>query len=140
MLSSDNLHLSQPEFTSKSGSLWLSLGQLSLGLYTNYQCLAAFLALYRLFIACFDQRRIDTENTDERHFFNGTGWIALGIKLGAAECFVGFASGGFSIPLSRRILRLASRACIIFGTLKGWVSSTLRLLNSLILNAQNGRK
>ncbi|KAG1769810.1 hypothetical protein EDD22DRAFT_817284 [Suillus occidentalis] len=114
-----NLHLSQPDFTSKSGSLWLSLGQLSLGLYTNYQCLAAFLALYRLFIACFDQRRIDTENTDERHFFNGTGWIALGIKLGAAECFVGFASGGFSIPLSRRILRLISRACIIFGTLKG---------------------
>lgn len=135
-----NLHLSQPDFTSKSGSLWQSLGQLSLGLYTNYQCLAAFLALYRLFIACFDQRRIDTEHTDERHFFNGTGWIALGIKLGAAECFVGFASGGFSIPLSRRILRMASRACIIFGTLKGMdENENFELLNKELVLWRRGK-
>lgn len=135
-----NLPLSQPDFTSKSESLWLSLGQLSLGLYTNYQCLAAFLALYRLFIACFDQRRIDTENTDERHFFNGTGWIALGIKLGAAECFVGFASSGFSIPLSRRILRLVSRACIIFGTLKGMdENENFELLNKELVLWRRGK-
>lgn len=135
-----NLSLSQPDFTSKSESLWLSLGQLSLGLYTNYQCLAAFLALYRLFIACFDQQRIDTENTDERHFFNGTGWIALGIKLGAAECFVGFASGGFSIPLSRRILRLVSRACIIFGTLKGMdENENFELLNKELVLWRRGK-
>jgi hypothetical protein len=139
MLSSDTLSLPQ-DFTNNSNSLWLSLSQLSLGLYANYQCLAALLAVYRLFTACFDQRRIDTDNTDECHFFNGTGWIALGIGLGAVECIVGFAAGGFAIPLSRRILRLISRACIIIGALKGWVSSTPRLLISLIFNAQNGRK
>lgn len=107
------------DFTNKSESLWLSLGQLSLALYTNYQCLTAFLALYRLFTALFDQRRIDINNTDEHHFFNGTGWITFGIKLGAVEGIVGFAAGGFAVPLSRRILRLIARVCIIIGSLKG---------------------
>ncbi|KAG2359876.1 hypothetical protein BDR07DRAFT_1378355 [Suillus spraguei] len=95
------------DLTSKSESLWLSLGQLSLILYTNYQCLTAFLALYRLFTALFNQWRIDADNADERHFFNGTAWITFGIKLGAAECIVGSVAGGFSVPLFRRILRLA---------------------------------
>lgn len=122
-MSIQNLSLPQAplmiDFTNKSESLWLSLGQLSLGLYTNYQCLTAFLACYRLFTAFFDQRRIDTNNTDECHFVNGTGWIAFGIKLGAVECIVGFIAGGFAIPLSRRILRLIARVCIIIGALKG---------------------
>jgi hypothetical protein len=107
------------DFTNKSESLWLSLGQLSLALYSNYQCLTAFLALYRLFAALSDQRRIDITDTDERHFFNGTGWIAFGIKVGAVETIVGFAGGGFAVPLSRRILRLMGRVCIIIGSLKG---------------------
>ncbi|KAG1872960.1 hypothetical protein DFJ58DRAFT_884942 [Suillus subalutaceus] len=107
------------DFDNKSESLWLSLGELSLALYTNYQCLAAFLASYRLFAALFDQRRIDINNTDERHFFNGTGWIAFGIKVGAVEGIVGFAAGGFAVPLSRRILRLIARVCMIIGSLKG---------------------
>ncbi|KAG1903727.1 uncharacterized protein F5891DRAFT_83682 [Suillus fuscotomentosus] len=107
------------DFTNKNESLWLSLCQLSLALYTNYQCLTAFLALYRLCTALFDQLRIDTNNTDERHFVNGTGWIAFGIKVGAVEGIIGFAAGGFAIPLSRRILRLVSRVCMIVGILKG---------------------
>ncbi|KAG2058129.1 hypothetical protein BDR06DRAFT_994768 [Suillus hirtellus] len=122
-MSIQNLSLPQAplmiDFTNKNESLWLSLCQLSLALYTNYQCLTAFLALYRLCTALFDQLRIDTNNTDERHFFNGTGWIAFGIKVGAVEGIIGFAAGGFAIPLSRRILRLVSRVCIIVGILKG---------------------
>lgn len=122
-MSIQNLSLPQAplviDFTNKSESLWLSLGQLSLALYTNYQCLTAFLACYRLFTAFFDQRRIDTNHTDECHFVNGTGWIAFGIKLGAVECIVGFIAGGFAVPLSRRILRLIARVCIIIGALKG---------------------
>lgn len=107
------------DFTNKSELLWLDLGQLSLALYTNYQCLAAFLALYRLFTALLDQQRIDNNHTDEHHFFNGTGWITFGIKLGAVEGIVGFVAGGFAVPLSRRILRLIARVCIIVGSLKG---------------------
>lgn len=122
-MSIQNLSLPQAplmiDFTNKNESLWLSLCQLSLALYTNYQCLTAFLALYRLYTALFDQLRIDTNNTDERHFFNGTGWIAFGIKVGAVEGIIGFAAGGFAIPFSRRILRLVSRVCMIVGILKG---------------------
>lgn len=143
-VSSENLSLPQAplviDFTNKNESLWLSLCQLSLALYTSYQCLTAFLALYRLCTALFDQLRIDTNNTDERHFFNGTGWIAFGITVGAVEGIIGFAAGGFAIPLSRRILRLVSRVCMIVGTLKGWVSSESHLFNLLIFNAQNGQK
>ncbi|KAG2095679.1 uncharacterized protein F5147DRAFT_717777 [Suillus discolor] len=122
-MSIQNLSLPQTplmiDFTNKNESLWLSLCQLSLALYTNYQCLTAFFALYRLCTALFDQLRIDTHNTDERHFFNGTGWIAFGIKVGAVEGIIGFAAGGFAIPLSRRILRMVSRVCMIIGILKG---------------------
>jgi hypothetical protein len=143
-VSSENLSFPQAplmiDFTNKSESLWLSLGQLSLALYSNYQCLTAFLALYRLFAALSDQRRIDITDTDERHFFNGTGWIAFGIKVGAVETIVGFAGGGFAVPLSRRIIRLMGRVCIIIGSLKGWVSLAPHFLSLLILDTQNGRK
>lgn len=105
--------------TSKSESLWLGLGQLSLILYTNHQCLTAFLALYRLFTALSNQWRIDTNDADERHFFNGIGWITFGIKLGAVECIVGSLAGGFTVSLCRRFLRLVGRVCMIIGAVKG---------------------
>jgi len=106
-----------------NGSQWLSLSQLSLALYTAFQMLSFFLAFYRLDKAFLDQQRIQTTHADERHYFNGIGWITVGIKLGAIESIVGFAMGGFAVPFSRRILRLFSRSSLIIGVLKGWVSS-----------------
>lgn len=106
-----------------NGSQWLSLSQLSLALYTAFQMLSFFLAFYRLDKAFLDQQRIETTHADERHHFNGIGWITVGIKLGAIESIVGFAMGGFAVPFSRRILRLFSRSSLIIGVLKGWVSS-----------------
>ncbi|KAG2159297.1 uncharacterized protein EDB93DRAFT_278909 [Suillus bovinus] len=135
-------NLSSPliDFSNKSTLLWLNLGHMSLGLYTNYQCLISFLALYRLATALFDQWRIDINNTDERHFFNGTGWIVFGIKLGAFECLLGFLVGGFAGPLSRRILRLISRICIIVGTLKGMdENENFEILNKELLLWRRGK-
>lgn len=127
-------------FTNKNEGLWLSLGQLSLGLYTTYQCLTSFLASYRLFTAFFNQQRIETKHTDEHHFFNGTGWISIGIKLGAIESIVGFTAGGFAVPLTRRILRLVGRACMIIGALKGMdENENFELLNKELVLWRRGK-
>lgn len=143
-VSIQNLSVSQDspviDFTSKGESLWLSLGQLSLGLYTTYQCLLSFLAFYRLFTAFIDQRRIDTKHTDEHHFFNGTAWISSGIKLGAIECIVGFTSGGLAVPLIRRILRLVARGSLIIGALKGMdENENFELLNKELVLWRRGK-
>lgn len=128
------------DFTNKSEGLWLSLGQLSLGLYTTYQCLTSFLASYRLFTAFFNQQRIETKHTDEHHFFNGTGWISIGIKLGAIESIVGFTAGGFAVPLTRRILRLVGRVCMIIGALKGMdENENFELLNKELVLWRRGK-
>lgn len=139
-----NLSLSHAQimidFNNKSESVWLSLGQLSLGTYTTFQCFTAFLALYRLFLAFFDQQRIDIKQSDERHFFNGTGWITVGIKLGAIESIVGFTSGGLAVPLSRRLLRLIGRLCIIIGSLKGMdENENFELLNKELVLWRRGK-
>jgi hypothetical protein len=45
--------------------------------------------------------------------------MATGIKLGAIETVVGFAPAGFGGAITRRILRLLGRACLIVGIVKG---------------------
>ncbi|KAH7919393.1 hypothetical protein BV22DRAFT_1133859 [Leucogyrophana mollusca] len=101
-------------------SLWLSLSKFSLAIYTSDQVIYFLLAFYRLGKAFLDQRRIESTETDEHHFFNGIGWITVGVKLGAIETIVGFAQGSlFAVPLARRILRLLGRASLIIGVLKG---------------------
>ncbi|OAX42215.1 hypothetical protein K503DRAFT_387978 [Rhizopogon vinicolor AM-OR11-026] len=107
------------DFTNDSESLWLSLSQLSLALYTIFQLLLFLLAFYRLVEAFLDRQRIQTTVADEHHYFNGIGWITAGIKLGAIESIVGFATGSFAVPLSRRILRLIARSSLIIGVVKG---------------------
>ncbi|KAH7915877.1 hypothetical protein BJ138DRAFT_1176159 [Hygrophoropsis aurantiaca] len=100
-------------------TIWFSLSQFSLALYTANQLVYFLLCFYRLGKAFLDQRRIESTASDEYHFFNGIAWTTVGIKLGAIEAIVGFAEGGFAVPLSRRILRLLGRACLIIGCLKG---------------------
>ena len=95
---------------------------LTLVLFIVFQALNFCACFYRLVQAAVDQRRIDITahgNDNERHLFNGIGWITLGIKLGTIETIVGFASGDFGLVLTRRILRFLGRACLIIGVIKG---------------------
>jgi len=122
-ISPARLHDSQAslasDFTDNSESLWLSLSQLSLASYTTIQFIFFLLAFYRLGETFHDRQRIEDTHADEHHYFNGIGWITVGIQLGAIESIVGFAMGGFAVPLSRRILRLMARSTLIIGVLKG---------------------
>lgn len=110
------------DFTNNNELLWLNLSRLSLALYATIQILFFFLAFYRLIGAFRGQQRIES-TLDKHHRFNGIGWITVGIMLGVIESIVGFATGGFAVPLSRRILRLTARSSLIIGVLKGWVKS-----------------
>ena len=55
--------------------------------------------------------------------FKGTGWIVVGIKLGAIETVLAFIQPRFGIVLARRILRTLGRASLVIGLFKGCVYS-----------------
>lgn len=95
---------------------------LVLVLLVIFQALNFSAVFYRLVKAFVNQRHIESTAhgpDNEVHLFNGLGWIAAGIKFGAVESLIGFASGGFGEALTRRILRFLGRACLIIGVLKG---------------------
>ncbi|KAK7683697.1 hypothetical protein QCA50_013073 [Cerrena zonata] len=86
-----------------------------------FQALNFGASFFRLMKAFMNQRRIDnTQRTeDEVHLFNGLGWITVGIKLGAIESIIGFVDASFGLAMTRRILKLLGRACLIIGVVKG---------------------
>lgn len=94
---------------------------LVLVLFVVFQALNFGAIFLRLVKAFLNQRQIDTAagGDNEVQLFNGSGWVAGGIKLGAIEAVIGFAQGGFGEALTRRILRFLGRACLIIGVLKG---------------------
>jgi hypothetical protein len=47
--------------------------------------------------------------------------LGLGMKISAIESATGFATMSFGLILTRRILRMLGRACIIIGIVKGFV-------------------
>ncbi|KAG5219378.1 hypothetical protein IMY05_C4935000200 [Salix suchowensis] len=66
------------------------------------------------------EESVTTRSSDKITLFKGTAWILAGVKLGAVETVVGFVtSGGFGVSLTRRVLRMLSRAFIIIGLAKG---------------------
>ncbi|CAL1709984.1 unnamed protein product [Somion occarium] len=101
----------------------LFLNSFVLVLLVCFQGLNFAASFFRLIKAFMNQRRIDTTvdgSDNEVHLFNGLGWIIGGIKLGAVESIIGFVQdGGFGLALTRRILRLLGRACLIIGVVKG---------------------
>ncbi|KIK97303.1 hypothetical protein PAXRUDRAFT_825062 [Paxillus rubicundulus Ve08.2h10] len=105
--------------THNNESLWLSLNQFLLALYTTLQILFFFFAFYRLAKVSLDRRRIELTHLDEHHVFHGIPWVATGIGLGIIETLAGFASGGFAVALARRIIRLVARTVLMVGLLKG---------------------
>ncbi|TFK31840.1 hypothetical protein BDQ12DRAFT_739753 [Crucibulum laeve] len=103
----------------KDETLWFFFTSLTLALFTVFQATIFCFAFYRLIQALISQRRIETNATDAAHLFKGIGWINAAIKLGAIETVVGFAGGGFSIALTRRIIRFLARAFLCIGLAKG---------------------
>lgn len=55
------------------------------------------------------------------YMFKGVGWVALGVKLGSIESLLGFVDGQYNIIITRRVLRLLSRTCMIVAVLTGCV-------------------
>ncbi|KAJ3793269.1 hypothetical protein GGU11DRAFT_417436 [Lentinula aff. detonsa] len=100
-------------------TLWTIFTDFDLGFITTYQILNFSFAFFRLAKAFLEQQRIETSDTDEALLLRGTGWITLGIKLGAVETAIGFVSPQFGVVLARRILRLLGRASLIIGLLEG---------------------
>ncbi|KIY67546.1 hypothetical protein CYLTODRAFT_454361 [Cylindrobasidium torrendii FP15055 ss-10] len=86
---------------------------LTLAAFATYQAMSFALVFSRLIKA------ILTQKSSEKYQVKGTGWITAGVKIGAIETVVGFAEAAFPEVLSRRILRLIGRACIVTGIIKG---------------------
>ncbi|RPD75995.1 hypothetical protein L226DRAFT_570212 [Lentinus tigrinus ALCF2SS1-7] len=107
-------------FTDSVTQMFLS--SVTLVLLTAFQAANFCIAFYRLVKALSHQRSLDSQQSEkemEAHLFRGLGWIVAGTKLGAIETVIGFASGGFGIVFTRRILRLLGHGCLIIGMVKG---------------------
>jgi hypothetical protein len=95
----------------------------SLALLIFYQVITWLLFFTRLASCIAQQREIESRSAAEREgiLFRGIGWLVVGLKISAIESAIGFASSCFGIILTRRIMRMLGRACIIIGVLKGFV-------------------
>ncbi|KAL5478497.1 hypothetical protein ACEPAI_2681 [Sanghuangporus weigelae] len=100
-------------------TIWQFLTSLTLALLIVLQASMFFLSVY-VAISLLQQRRTG-HTLFEGHdlpTLSGVVWIAMGVKIGVIETLLGFVSGGFSIVLARRILRMVSRCCLAFGALE----------------------
>ena len=104
---------------SKNQTLWIFFSFFSLALLTLYQVVHFALIFYQVIRVFVDQRRIEMSQSDEAHFFQGLGWVAVGLKLGVIESIIGFVPAGFESAILRRVLRFLGRACLIVGVIKG---------------------
>jgi hypothetical protein len=111
-------------------STWTFLTSVTLALLTFYQVVVFAFTFYRLVEALVNNwRRIQTSTTDEGrlHLFGELGWTAAGIKLGAIETVLGFTDAGFGQDITRRVLRLLSRACLSVAVVKGYSVTSLHI-------------
>jgi len=108
-------------FTSKGkeGS-WTFFSSFTLAILFVCQATVFCFALFRLVQIIAHQRRIESRGTPSSSI-GGTGWITVAMKLGAIEALVGFAGGSFGVAITRRIMRLISRAFLVVGMVKGYV-------------------
>ncbi|KAL5514650.1 hypothetical protein ACEPAG_1966 [Sanghuangporus baumii] len=105
--------------TGNDQTIWRFLTSLALALLIVLQASMFFLSIY-VAIPLLQQRRTG-HTLFEGHdmpTLSGVVWIAIGVKIGVIETLLGFVSGGFSIVLARRILRMVSRCCLAFGALE----------------------
>lgn len=103
---------------SRDETLFSFFTSLTLALLAAYQAINFTLSFYRLVQAPVDQHRIETSGGHQSYLPKNTGWITSGLLIGATETIVGLAQNGFRGALTRRILRLLSRALFIIGLVK----------------------
>jgi len=108
-------------FTSKGkeGS-WTFFSSFTLAILFVCQATVFCFALFRLVQTIGHQKRIDSRGSSSSSI-KGTGWITVAMKLGAIEALVGFAGGSFGVAITRRVMRLISRAFLVVGMVKGYV-------------------
>lgn len=111
--------------------LWTIFSDIALSLLTLYQAVSFVLFLSRAVGVLQSQRRLEASgNQVESHSLRGVFYMAAGLNLGIVETAVGFAEGGFELALARRILRFLSRAFLIIGFIKGFVTLAFCLLQT----------
>jgi hypothetical protein len=105
------------------------LRSISLALLFIYQAITFLMFFLRLASCILAQRGIEYRAAAEREgvLFRGIGWLTIGVKLSTIETAIGFASTSFGTILTRRILRMFGRACIIIGVVKGFGRLALRV-------------
>src|SRR5260221_483483 len=114
----------------------------SLALLAIYQTITFLLFFMRLASCFLEQRHIEVRAAAEREgiLFRGIGWLVIGMKISSIETAIGFASTSFGIILTRRILRMLGRACIVIGVVKGFVRFPLGVLCSDIVRFRVDRR
>lgn len=97
------------------------LRSISLALLVIYQGITFLVFFVRLASCLLAQYNIEDRAASEWEgiLFRGLGWLVVGTKLSAIESAVGFATTSFGVILTRRVLRMIGRACIIIGVIKG---------------------
>ena len=95
----------------------------SLALLVIYEAGTFLVFFVRLASCILAQYNIEDRAASEWEgiMFRGLGWLVVGAKLSAIETAAGFATTSFGVILTRRVLRMIGRACIIIGVIKGFV-------------------
>ncbi|KAH7101734.1 hypothetical protein BKA62DRAFT_702083 [Auriculariales sp. MPI-PUGE-AT-0066] len=94
---------------------WTFMSNSSLALVTAYQAIHFCLAFLHFFQRAYTQNGAASERDPRLFSKRGTGWLAVGLKIGAIETVVGFAGFAYTPSLVRRILRAASRLFMVAG-------------------------
>jgi hypothetical protein len=100
------------------------LRSISLALFVIYQGITFLVFFVRLASCALAQYNIEDRAASEWEgiLFRGLGWLVVGAKISAVESAVGFATTSFGVILTRRVLRMIARACLIIGVIKGFAS------------------
>ncbi len=98
------------------------LRSISLALLFIYQAVTFAVFFVRLASCILTQYNIEDRAASEWEgiLYRGLGWLAVGTKVSAIESAIGFATTSFGVILTRRVLRMIGRACIIIGVIKGF--------------------
>jgi hypothetical protein len=99
--------------------MWNFFSYLAIGSFGAFQILAVFIFLYHLIYSFHLVARSDEKKTTQG--LRGSAWMAAGFTLGATETFLAFIPSQLARSLVRRLLRMASRICLIMGAIYGYV-------------------
>jgi hypothetical protein len=106
----------------------------SLALLAIYEAATFLVFFIRLASCVLAQYNIEDRAASEWEgiLFRGLGWLVIGAKISAIETATGFATTSFGVILTRRVLRMIGRACIIIGVIKGFGLPVVVLYDKLI--------